>query len=156
MTCPYLEVLNSAFLHFKLAWKSHQPFDVKVHIGDTHPQLLSWSPVQVATSSVHSLLTIGTVFNLCSWSLGLFWIYFFSMIWANQHQLLTQVTLSSFTQFLIHSLKWVSSIYFSPWQAQRFNSKAIPKHEYISLQLIQHRFKELSHQWGHGKKAHPT
>ena len=30
--------------------------------------------------------------------------------------------------------------------------KAILKHEYNSLQLIQHKFKELSHQWGHGKK----
>ena len=98
VTCPYLEVLYSAFCTFNFAWTSHQPFDVKVHICDTHPQLLSWSPVQVATSSVHSLLTIGTVFDLCFWGLCLCWIFFLSMIWANQHQLLNQVILSSFTQ----------------------------------------------------------
>ena len=93
-----------SLLHLDLAWKSHQPFDVKVHICDTHPQLLSWSPVQVATSSVHSLSTIGIVLNLCSWGLCLCWIFFLSMIWANQHQLLNQVKLSSFTQFSIYSL----------------------------------------------------
>ena len=75
------------------------------------------------------------------------------MIWANQHQLLNQVTLSSFTQLSIYSHQLrVINIYFHHGKLKDSIQKAILKHEYNSLQLIQHKFKESSHQWGHGKK----
>ena len=74
------------------------------------------------------------------------------MIWANQHQLLNQVMLSSFTQFQFILSNECHQYIFHHGKLKDSIQKAILKHEYNSLQLIQHKFKELSHQWGHGKK----
>ena len=107
----------------------------------------------MATSLVHSLLTIGTIFQFVLLrSLPL--LNFLSL---NDLGKSTPIAKSSHIKFIHTILIYSQSIeghqyIFHHGKLKDSIQKAILKHEYNSLQLIQHKFKELSHQWGHGKK----